>query len=110
MPTDFDRIIDRRRSDSEKWRRYGEDVLPLWVADMDFAAPEPVVRALAERVRHGVFGYRMPGTDLREVVQARLVERYGWQVAPEAILFFPGVVTGFNLVCRAIGEPGDGVL
>jgi cysteine-S-conjugate beta-lyase len=110
VSTDFDRVIDRRHSDSVKWRHYAEDVLPLWVADMDFAAPEPVVHALAERVAHGVFGYRKEGDDLREVVQAWLARRYGWQVAPEAIMVFPGVVAGFNLVCRALGNPGDAIL
>jgi cystathionine beta-lyase len=110
VDTDFDRIINRRDSDSEKWRQYGEDVLPLWVADMDFAAPEPVVRALAERVAHGIYGYRMPGDDLREVVRARLATRYGWEVTPEAILPIPGVISGFNLACRALAAPGDEIL
>ena len=57
MTYDFDRLIDRRRTDSSKWQQYGPDVLPLWVADMDFRSPEPVIRALRERVEHGVFGY-----------------------------------------------------
>ena len=57
MSYDFDRVIDRRATDSNKWRKYPADVLPLWVADMDFASPEPVVRALRERVEHGVYGY-----------------------------------------------------
>jgi cystathionine beta-lyase len=107
---DFDPVIDRRCSDSEKWRCYDEDVLPLWVADMDFAAPEPVIRALQERVAHGIFGYRTPPDGLCEVVQERLARLYGWRVETDEILFFPGVVTGFNLACRAIGGPGDGVL
>src|SRR5262249_50655980 len=57
MTYDFDRLVDRRRTDSSKWQKYGPDVLPLWVADMDFQSPEPVIRALRERVEHGVFGY-----------------------------------------------------
>ena len=57
MAHDFDRVIDRRCTASNKWRKYPADVLPLWVADMDFASPEPVVRALRERVEHGVYGY-----------------------------------------------------
>ncbi len=60
MTYDFDRIIDRRHTDSAKWRRYDKGVLPLWVADMDFSAPEPVLRALEERVSHGSFWYGMP--------------------------------------------------
>jgi len=107
---DFDSVIDRCGTDSAKWCRYDEDVLPLWVADMDFAAPEPVVRALQERVVHGVFGYGVQPEGLCEVVQERLARLYGWRVETDEILFFPGVVTGFNLACRAIGGPGDEVL
>ena len=67
MIYDFDRLIDRRHSDSVKWHYYGDDVLPMWVADMDFVSPEPVLRALHERVEHGVFGY---GIDLPELPTA----------------------------------------
>jgi cystathionine beta-lyase len=111
MPIDFDQPIDRRRSDSVKWRAFAEDVLPLWIADMDFASPEPVTRALHERVEHGIFGY---GTsrqeELREVIMARLQKLYGWKVAPEAIVWMPGVVTAFNVACRAVASPGEGIL
>jgi cystathionine beta-lyase len=107
---DFDHIIDRCHSDSTKWCRYDEDVLPLWVADMDFAAPEPVIRALQERVAHGVFGYGQPPDGLREVIQERLARLYSWHVETDEILFLPGVVSGFNLACEAIGAPGDEVL
>ncbi|MDI7276303.1 MAG: PatB family C-S lyase [Anaerolineae bacterium] len=110
MPYDLDRIIERRGSDSEKWRRYGPDVLPLWVADMDFQSPEPVIRALSERVAHGVFGYGCEPPELRELLVERMHRLYGWQIAPEAVVFLPGVVTGFNLCCRAFAAPGDGVL
>jgi cystathionine beta-lyase len=114
VPYDFDQIIERRHTDSDKWHQYNkdgnEDVLPLWVADMDFAAPEPVTRALQERVAHGVFGYGLPPEGLREVIQERLVRLYDWHVETDDILFFPGVVTGFTLACYAIGEPGDEVL
>jgi len=110
MSYDFDQIIDRRHTESLKWRYYDEDVLPLWVADMDFAAPEPVIRALQERVAHGIFGYGLPPDSLREVIQERLARLYGWHVETGEIFFVPGVVTGFNLACRAIGAPGDEVL
>jgi len=107
---DFDQIIDRHHTESVKWRRYGEDVLPLWVADMDFAAPEPVIRALEERVAHGIFGYGRPPDGLCEVIQERLARLYGWCVETDEIFFIPGVVTGFNLACHAVGAPGDEVL
>ena len=113
MAYNFDQIIDRRHTDSAKWRWYskdGTDVLPLWVADMDFAAPEPVLRALEERVAHGIFGYGLPPDGLCEVIQERLARLYGWRVEIEDIFFVPGVVTGFNMVCHAIGAPGDDIL
>ena len=110
MHCDFDQIIDRCHSDSTKWCRYDEDVLPLWVADMDFLAPEPVIHALQERVAHGVFGYGQAPDELREVVQERLACLYGWRVETDDIFFIPGVVSGFNLASRAIGAPGDEVL
>jgi cystathionine beta-lyase len=110
MTTNFDQVLDRRKSDSNKWRKYGPDVLPLWVADMDFAAPEPVVRALRERVEHGVFGYRAEETDLFEIVAARMLARYGWRVSPDAMVLLPGVISGFNVAGRALTTPGDGIL
>ncbi len=110
MAYDFDRVIDRRNTDSVKWRYYDPDVLPFWVADMDFAAPEPVLAALQARVAHGVFGYGVEPEELRELLVERLARLYSWHVAPEAFVFVPGVVTGFNLVCAALARPGDGML
>ncbi|MBC8264122.1 MAG: pyridoxal phosphate-dependent aminotransferase, partial [Anaerolineales bacterium] len=110
MAYDFDQRIDRRRSESAKWHRYDEDVLPMWLADMDFRSPAPVIQALHERVEHGVFGYSWPPPELRQVIVERLQRLYGWQVSPEALVFVPGVVTGFNLACHAVTSPDDGVL
>lgn len=109
-PDGFDRIFPRLGSDSEKWSRYPPEVLPMWVADMDFRSPEPVIQALRERVEHGIFGYGTEPWALREVLVERLSRLYGWHVAPEAFVFVPGVVTGFNLACRAFTRPGEGVL
>ena len=106
---EFDQIIDRRNTNSVKWELYG-DALPLWVADMDFLAPEPVRQALRERVEHGVFGYTIPPSELPEVVQAWLWERHGWHVDLEAISFLPGVMRGVHMVARAVGQEGDGIL
>jgi cystathionine beta-lyase len=110
MRYDFDRLIDRVHSDSDKWRRYGDDVLPLWVADMDFTSPEPILRALRERVDHGIFGYPAEPPELRPVITERLQRLYGWKVEPEALVFLPGVVVGFNLAIRAVSSPGEGAL
>jgi cystathionine beta-lyase len=110
MTYDLDTVIDRRASESAKWHRYGEDVLPLWVADMDFPAPEPVIRALRERLAHPLFGYALEPPEFRPVIIERLKRLYGWEVQSEAILLVPGVVPGYNLATRAVTLPGDGVL
>ncbi|HBH03997.1 MAG TPA: putative C-S lyase [Candidatus Rokubacteria bacterium] len=113
MTWDFDRPIERRGTESNKWRKYDPDVLPLWVADMDFPSPEPVVRALRERVAHGVFGYGPTleqVTELHELVAARLGRLHGWRVAPEAVVLLPGVIPGFNVACRMLATPGAGLL
>jgi len=110
MTYNFDQLIDRRSTESAKWRAYPPDVLPMWVADMDFRSPEPVIQALLERVTHGVLGYPKEPPELRDVIIERLAERYHWKVEPEEILLAPGVVTGFIQACHAIGSPGDDVI
>jgi len=105
----FDQVVNRRHTNSIKWDRYG-DALPLWVADMDFSAPEPVLEALRQRVEHGVFGYTLPPAELYRVVQVWLKERYNWKVERRAIRFLPGVMRGVNMLARAVGQPGDGIL
>jgi cystathionine beta-lyase len=107
---DFDRLVDRRSTASNKWKKYDKDVLPLWVADMDFASPEPVVRALRERAAHGVFGYVYEEPEYFTVVAERIARRYGWRVAPEAVVQLPGVIAGFNMAARMFTTPGDGLL
>ena len=72
-----------------------------------FSLARTVIRALRERVEHGIFGYAEEPCELRDLIVERLQRLYGWQVAPEAIVFLPGVVTGFNLVCAAFGSPGE---
>jgi cystathionine beta-lyase len=111
MTHDFDRIHDRRHTDSAKWTYYDEDVLPLWVADMDFVAPEPVVQALQAYVAKGLFGYALSASrELREVIVERLARLYDWQVAPEALVFSTGVVVGYNQACHALLGADDNLL
>ena len=99
----FDTPIDRRGSDSIKWSKYaGRDILPLWVADMDFAAPPAVLAALHRRIEHGVFGYGGPWPSLVESVLTHLETEYSWQIEPEWIIWLPGLVTGLNVACRAV--------
>ncbi len=108
---DFDTIVDRSGTDSAKWDRYkGRDVIPMWVADMDFRSPPAVIRALHERVEHGVFGYSHTPADLLEAVRERLLSSYGWDVAGEWIVWLPGLVCGLHVACQAVGTRGDDVL
>ncbi|WP_242392847.1 MalY/PatB family protein [Anaeromyxobacter oryzisoli] len=101
---DFDNAPDRRSTDSMKWGRYtGRDVLPLWVADMDFAAAPPILEALRERVAHGVFGYAEPWPSLLKATTDHLAGEYGWDVDPSWIVWLPGVVPGLNVARRAVG-------
>ncbi len=106
----FDKIIDRRATESVKWGVYDGDVLPMWVADMDFRSPEPVIQALQERVAHGVFGYGFPPDGLREAIVGHIASRHDWAVQKDAVSFVSGVVTGFNHAIYSLTEPGDGVL
>lgn len=101
---------DRRNSDSIKWRFYGDDVLPLWVADMDFTSPSEVIQALHERVTHGVFGYAAESRTLAELVVERMQRLYGWKINLDDILLLPGVISGFNLICQAVTQPGESIL
>ena len=110
MPYDFDRVIDRRGTNSAKWKFFGSDILPLWVADMDFPAPEPVLEALHRAVEHGIFGYEFPTKELRETIAGRMDKLYGWQVSPEMVVATPGVIAGFNAAARTLCKEGQGIL
>ena len=110
MLYDFDKIIDRRATNSIKWQKYPQDVLPLWVADMDFAAPDPIRIALQRAVEQAVLGYESPSRELREIVAARMQTLYGWQVSPQAVVATPGVVAGFTAACNAVCTSGQGLL
>ena len=111
MQYDFDTILDRRGTWSLKWDKYpGRDVIPMWVADMDFRSPPEVIRALHDRVDHGVFGYIEPGPELVETIVARLTQSYGWSPDPSWFVWLPGLVSGLNIVFRAVGESSDDVV
>jgi cystathionine beta-lyase len=110
MRYDFDRVIERRHSDSTKWRHFAKDVLSLWTADMDFQSPYPVIEALHERVEHGVFGYSVESAALRQAIVERMERLYGWHIRPVDIVFQTGVVHGLHAVCRVAAAPGDHIL
>lgn len=120
VPSIFDEVIDRRSSNSMKWA-YAEkllapdeaaaDPLPMWVADTDFRAPQPVLDALADAVAHGVFGY--PGGATKSYLDAVIgwqARRYGWEVAPEWVLQSAGIITILKVAAQAFSAPGDSIL
>jgi cystathionine beta-lyase len=107
--TDFDRIIDRQNTACIKWDKYkGRDVIPMWVADMDFEAPGPVIEAIIERALHGVFGYTCEPDELSGVITDMLEKEYAWRIKPSWLVWLPGLVTGLNAACRTM--PGRKVM
>ena len=115
MGFDFDQVTDRRRfasnegdmrpSDATKWIRYPEDVLPAWVADMDFDCPAPIAAAVAERARQRAFAYADPPPALAEAIVARLQRRHAWTVPTDSVVHLPGVVNGFSTARVLQGSP-----
>ena len=111
MDSNFDELIDRRGTAALKWNKYaGRDVIPMWVADMDFRSAPAIIQALTRRAQHGVFGYTDPPEELGEVVVTALERDHGWKIRNEWLMWLPGLVSGINLVCRAIGDDGDEVI
>lgn len=99
--TDFSLVIDRRNSHSLKWERYrGQDILPLWVADMDFAVPANVLSALHKRIQHPIFGYTTTPPELVGAFQHHAKRLYQWSIQPDWLLWLPGLVCALNVACR----------
>ncbi|MCP8685980.1 MalY/PatB family protein [Marinobacterium sedimentorum] len=110
-PENFDRIIDRRDTASEKWEKYRDsEILPMWVADTDFMSPPAVTEALQQRISHGVFGYTQTPAELNRLVIERMQRFYGWTISADWLVWLPGLVCGLNLSCRSVGIDGDSVL
>ncbi|MEC0175760.1 PatB family C-S lyase [Paenibacillus favisporus] len=110
----FHQPIERINTDSFKWddlkRIFGvSDVLPMWVADMDFAAPDSVISALNSRAEHGVFGYTMQSDAYNQAVADWMKSRHRWSIDKEWIVFCPGVVPALSFIVQAFTEPGDKV-
>ena len=109
--TSFDDQLNRTGTGSLKWDRYlAGDILPLWVADMDFRAAEVIVEALRRRCDHGVFGYTVPYAEVEEAVLEYQWTRHGIRAERDWIVWMPGVVPALNLVCLAYAGTGEGVL
>ena len=110
MTYNFDRVPNRRLPGVHKWMNYPQDVLPMWVADMDFPTPKPILDELHKMLRHGVLGYELPSLELKETVAARMDHLYAWKVKPESVVTVTGIVSGFNVAARAFGSPKKGYL
>jgi len=114
MKYDFDTVVDRSNSYSIKyepsWRGKPDDVLPLWVADMDFAAPLCVQEALIRRAQHGIFGYSEFDTAYFRVMRNWFEERFNWTTERDWLTITPGVVNALYLAVRALTKPGDGIV
>ncbi|MCL2356344.1 MAG: pyridoxal phosphate-dependent aminotransferase [Defluviitaleaceae bacterium] len=110
----FDKIINRRGTYSIKYdpvsRGKPENILPMWVADMDFSAPQCVTDALINCAHHGIFGYSEPDAAYFDVVQNWFGERFGWHTKREWLVITPGVVNAIYVAVRALTEAGDGVV
>lgn len=107
---DFNKVPNRRNSNSLKWILYPRDVLPMWVADMDFPAPMPILNTLRKTVEHGVLGYEFATPALRETVAVRMDKLYGWKIKSEMVVAVTGIVNGFSVAVRMACDAKKGVL
>ncbi|WP_349971962.1 MalY/PatB family protein [Pseudomonas caspiana] len=110
MTINLDTVFERHGTDSKKWSLYPADVLPMWVADMDFPVAEPIIQALQKRLEHPLLGYGVAQDNLRQTVVDYLWQRYAWRVQPEELVFLPGVEPGFNMALNALVPANSGVV
>jgi cysteine-S-conjugate beta-lyase len=111
MSYDFDHVPNRRNPNlRNKWTWYPKDVLPMWIADMDFQSPKPIRDALHKALDHGVLGYEIPSKTLLETVAERMDRLYGWKVSAEMVVPLTGVNIGYNVATRTFCTPRKGYL
>ena len=107
---DFDKHVERRGTNSLKWDQYGESVIPLWVADMDYSCAPAIVDALRSRAQHGVYGYSVVPDSLVRSIVAWVSRRYGWHIEPEWLVWLPSLVVGLNLACGVGPQAGGAAM
>ena len=107
---DLNSVCQRLNTGSKKWSQYPEDVLPMWVADMDFPVAEPILKALKNRLEHPLLGYSVAQDRLRQTLVTHLAHHYGWHVQAEDLVFLPGVEPGVNMALNTLAPEGSGVL
>jgi cystathionine beta-lyase len=111
MNYDFDRVIDRTGTSSVKWDRYeGRDILPFWLADMEFACAPAILKAMEDRLRHPIYGYSTPSKELYDAILTYLREEKGVPAEAEWLVWLPGIVPALGAFCRAYTRTGDGVM
>ncbi len=115
MKYNFDRLIDRRNTNCSKWSAVesvfgSKDILPMWVADMDFPIAKPITEAFRKRTEHEIYGYTQPYPSVIEAVTDRMKRKFGWDIKPEWVVFTPGVVPALHVAVKAFTHPGDEVI
>lgn len=111
MPYNFDHVPSRRQAGIlNKWTLYPKDVLPFWVADMDFPAPPQIIASLQQQVQHGVLGYELLSPLLRKTIANRMMKLYGWEVDPDSVVYTAGVGNGYNIAARILCSSKRGYL
>lgn len=111
---DFDKVVDRKNTRAIKWdnqvANISNDVLPMWVADMDFPCPKEVHEAIIKRANHPVFGYNYANEETYNLIVDRIKEKFNWDIKKEWIVFLPGVVDGVASSVQCFSEKGEGVI
>jgi len=112
---DFDQVCNRKNTDCLKWDMMGpifgsDDLIPLWVADMDLPVAKPITDALKKRIEHPFYGYSQAGTSVLNSIVERVKRKFNWDIKPEWIVFTPGVVPALHVAVRSLTHPGDEVI
>ena len=111
MKYDFDEIIDRQNTINKKWLKYDDpEVIPMWIADMDFSCPEEILDPIRQRINQGVFGYADAPEELNEILKERIESNSDWKIESEWVTWLPGAVVALNVACRTALSPGDMVM
>ncbi len=115
MKYDFDAVFDRKNTGSAKWDMVkalfgSDDVIPMWVADMDFPVAQPILEALQKRAAHPFYGYSYPSKNVISAVVDRMQQKFNWEIDPEWVVFTPGVIAALNVAVRTITHPGDAII
>ena len=106
----FDAFIDRRHTDSMKWQKFPDGVIPMWVADMDFAIPSVITQAMSERILHPIFGYTMAPPSLINCVAEYCTGKHNWTIETENLYWIPRVLPALTAACRIAGDTGDEII